>query len=75
MAKGLKKQGHELDLVRRALLTMRRRGVKVKTPYAVRWQSPERGTTWYDYSTPQLPPLWDRVSREVYSEGAIPTRV
>lgn len=74
-AKRLKAEGFELGLVQRTVLTMRAQGVEVTSPYAIKWQSPIRGKTWYEYSSPVQPPVWDKLLTGLYTEGAIPLRV
>jgi len=58
-AKMLKAEGFDLELVKRAILTMRRHGETVRSPYAVKLWSPDRTKTWYEYSLPLQVPVWD----------------
>lgn len=74
-ASRLKKDGYDLTLVKRAILTMKANGVVVTTPYAIKWQSPTRGQNWYKYSIPAAPPLWDGLMVGLSQENAIPLRV
>ena len=74
-AKLLKADGYDLELVKRAILTMRVQGLDVTTPHAVKWRSPERGRDWYAYSLPVQPPIWDGFVSKLGADNMIPLRV
>ena len=74
-AKLLKADGYDLEMVKRAILTMRANKMDVTTPHAVKWRSPERGKDWYDYSLPPPPPIWDAFAVNLAASNSIPLRV
>ena len=71
----LAKDGYNLDRVKRTIETMRANGVRVTTPHAVKWQSPDRNISWYDYAHAEPPPLYDTISASLYANGRTPVRV
>lgn len=73
-ASRLKREGYDLERVKRTILTMKTRNIEVQTPYAVKWRSPVQGQTWYEYSTPMIP-VWDNIGNRLASENALPLRV
>jgi len=74
-AKLLKADGLDLELVKRAILTMRAQGIDITTPHAVKWRSPEAGQNWYTYSLPPIAPVWDRFTSGIVADRAMPLRV
>ena len=74
-AKLLKADGYDLEMVKRAILTMRANGLDIMTPHAVKWRSPERGKDWYAYSLPPQPPIWDAFAIKLAADNMIPLRV
>lgn len=74
-AKLLKRDGYDLSLVKRAILTMRANGIIVDTPHAVKWRSPDRSKDWYTYSAPTLFPVWDSFATDLAKDNAVPLRV
>lgn len=74
-AKLLKNDGYDLELVKRAILTMRANGMQIDTPHAVKWRSPDRARDWYSYSAPAQFPVWDGFATELARDNAVPLRV
>ena len=73
-AKNLQKEGYDLDQVRRAILTMMAHGTEVTTPYAVKFYSPDRDKTWYNYAELTMPPLWDSIGYTLWNTNSMPIR-
>jgi len=73
-ASKLRKEGYDLRLVKRAILTMRAQGIDVTSPYAVRWSSPNRKENWYEYSRPSIAPVWDGLLTTLEQENLVPLR-
>lgn len=73
-AKRLFNEGYDPELVKRTLRTMRDNGVEgIDTPYAVKWRIGSQ--SWYEFSTPQMPPMWDAIAKGLYESGETPIRV
>lgn len=74
-ASRLRKEGYDLNLVKRTVRTMQAHGIEFDTPYAIKWASPNRAQNWYTYANGTIPPLWDGISAELYAADAMPLRV
>jgi len=73
-AKNLKSEGYDLDKVKRAIRTMRLKDIRIDSPYAVKFRSPDFKTTWYEYAQAELPPMYDGIALALHTEGAMPVK-
>jgi len=74
-AASLRREGYDLKRVRSTLLAMRLRGLSVTSPYAVKWQSPDRKSSWYEFTAPRVPALWDGLALHLYENDDMPARM
>jgi hypothetical protein len=70
----LRKEGYDLRIARAVISAMKVRGIEVRTPYCITWQSPDRKTTWYEFSRPHQPPVWDGLGMHLLEADDLPAR-
>jgi hypothetical protein len=71
----LRKEGFDLEIVKQTLRAMQHRGISIESPYVVKWQSPDRTRTWYEFSKPPVPPIWDGLGVSLHLSGEMPARI
>ena len=74
-AASLQKEGYDLDIAKEVLTAMRQHGITVSTPYCIKWESPIRGVTWYEYAKPQMPAIYDGLGMYLKDKGEVPARI
>lgn len=67
----LKREGYDLTVAQQVITAMVNKGISVRSPQVVKWQSPDRERTWYEYASPPLPPLHDGFGMILANNGKI----
>lgn len=73
-AKNLKGEGYDLEKVKRTIRTMKLQGIRIDSPYAVKFRSPDFKTVWYEYAQAELPPMYDGLAMALIAEGSMPIK-